>query len=153
MKLPEFFSSFNFIKILNLVELVLYLYLLNDRYKVLQNNFNIPLDLRPLIDLYEYENGWGFIFLFILILSIILIFRNRRMAWVIKIIGLFCLTGSYILSMQIIGFVFILLLIYYFQKKIMLEFGIQKKKKFIIIALTIALFLSIISMFFDIFKY
>ena len=147
--------SLKFIKIISSIEFVLYIYLVFSRIRVINNVKRIPKIMRSLIDLFDYENGWNFIFLFLLFTSIILTFRKRRIAWILKRTGLICISTTLILSENYIGILTILLFIFYSTNKATKQFDISAKEKFwfFLIIIIAAMILLFCSMTFKLLKY
>ena len=151
----EKIHSLKFIKIISSLEFVLYIYLVFSRIRVINNVKRIPKIMRSLIDLFDYENGWNFIFLFLLFTSIILTFRKRRIAWILKQTGLICISTTLILSEKYIGVLTISLFIFYSTNKTIKQFKISAKEKFwfYLISIIAAMILLFCSMSFDLLKY
>jgi len=153
-KLQKFYSL-KFIENLSLLEFVLYAYLLIKRIRVIIFIKKIPKDMRSLIDLFDYENGWNFIFLFLLFLSIPLTFKRRRIAWLLKQTGLICISTTLILGENYIGILTILLFIYFSMSRTNKLFDILPKERlwFFLISISSAILLLFCSMTFNLLTY
>jgi hypothetical protein len=118
-----------------LLEFLFYGSIIYERIELIRSILRIDKGLRELINLIDYENGWNFIFLSLLLISCLLTFKPRKVAWLIKQIGLICLlvtlgfsiTNRF--SISYIGIIVILLIIYYSLNKVSDQFNIVKSEK------------------------
>ncbi len=145
MKFLDIISSKIFIKTLSILEFVFYGYIIYSRIELIKSILAIDKQIRDLISLIDYENGWSFIFLFLLLISCALTFHSRKSAWLIKQIGLICLlaTLSHTLSYSMI--IVPLLAIYYSINKVSDQFGINKSEKIKYYLISLACSISLLA--------
>lgn len=103
----------------------------------------------------DYENGWNFIFLFLLLASCLLTFKSRKVAWIIKQIGLICILLTLGFKVPFVGIIVTLLIIYYSINKVSAQFYIMRneKVKYYSISAVFAIVLLIGYMFLGILDY
>lgn len=144
-----------FIKHLLFIELVFYLYLTYDRFLIVDTVLGIDKGIRQLIDLFRREDGWNFIFLSMLLISFLLTFYRKRIAWILKIAGLLCVSFTLASEHSWLTILTVLLLAFYFRKRTMVLFDIEKEQRVRVVTIVVfsTLVLLISSILIDIIKY
>ncbi len=111
-----------------LIEIGLYLYFIFLRIGLIYNISNMDQGLRDMINLYDYENGWGIICLIFLLGTAVLTLVGKKLAviWASKIGALIYLFLSIGMLHLIIGIPVVCLLLFYIRIKISIHFGVNR---------------------------
>lgn len=158
MRLIEKFNSENAIKVVSLLELILYIFFFYRglRGVIMSTLFANRQSHQAFISYCCEENGWTFIFTLLLIISIVLTFTDRKkIAWVLKLTTLLSYTlflflmGDYLSAFTLIIFLF------YTIGKISSWFKIlpQERKKLIIKITIASAILLLFASFLDFLQY